>query len=228
MARVRGKNVIVLFNDNGDWKHYACGRSCTLDVETEMIETSIKGQGAFKTNIPVVHSFSGTIDGLVNIEKANTLSIADLQNKQLTKTMLQVRFQSTDDEGHVFSNSGNFYISKSSYTGTHNDMATFSISLIGTGVLSSLFTPTPVITSILKPMYRYEYLATTSTNTFTAPDLINKYIGEVSKDGVSYSPLITSGTPNNKGVLYEANFGKITFAQNIEAGEMVVVLYRSL
>ena len=83
MELVKGEDVVVLFYEGGEWKNYACARACTLTVNTSVIETTTTGAGNYTTIIPEKHSFTGSIDGLVNLDNGDGLSLADLRARQL-------------------------------------------------------------------------------------------------------------------------------------------------
>jgi hypothetical protein len=75
-------------------------------------------------------------------------------------------------------------------------------------------------------VFRLEYSAIGGEAGFTDTNLINKKILEVSKDGISFSELIFSGSPIDKEVLYQSITGAVTFGILLEADEEVVVLYQ--
>lgn len=137
--RVRGKNVLVFIKSGTEMKLYACGRSCTLDVETEFIETSVSGSGRFSTYAPTKTSFSGTLTGVFMINKVGMLSLADLRQSQIAQTKLLMRFQRTSDKGEVYTEEASFFISRTSDEGSYDNISTFNIDLKGTGVIAAVF-----------------------------------------------------------------------------------------
>ena len=149
MSKVRGKNVIVFFYDVGNaiWKQYACAMSCDLNLNTDIAETSIVGAGNWATFRGIKNSFDGYITGLTNLNKKNTLSLLDLRTKQISFMELLMRFQRTDEDGNVYLDEGKFIISKSSDSGPHESMNSFTIDLKGTGVLTKTVTIGGVTTS---------------------------------------------------------------------------------
>jgi hypothetical protein len=71
----------------------------------------------------------------------------------------------------------------------------------------------------------FDYTATGGELSFTDPTIENKSVYGVSRDGVSASKILSSGTPTGKEALYELD-GTITFASALEPGEQVKVLYQ--
>jgi len=227
MSVVRGDNVIIYILDNGVWKLYACARSCTLDVATEILETTVSGHGDWKSYVATVNSFSGSFDGVVNLDMPDMLSLPQLRALQVARIPLMFRMQRTDEDGNVYTDEGTIILTRSSDTGTYNDVNTFAIDFTGTGALTQLFTVTPG--TINSNDMRYEFTATSSGQTeFTFSGLTNKYLLSVVKDGVECSRILTAGTPVNKEVKYTASTGTFEFAQTWEPGEEGVIVYREI
>lgn len=227
MAKVHGKDVAVLFYDEGEdaWVPYACGRSGTLETVTELIETSVTGAGPWRTYKPKVNTFTASIEGLVNLNTPNKLSVADLRAKQINWELLLIRWQREDMAGNYYTDEFYAYITSVVDVHSFDNVMTFDVALQGTGELVQIFTPTPIIRGIV---YRYEYTATGGEKYFTAPILVNKDVLEVNNDGLGYSPIITSGTPIGKEAKYNAGAGRVDFPYALEPGQQVYVLYQDL
>ena len=149
MSKVRGKNVLVLFYDvaSATYKPYACAMSCDLNLNTDIVETSIVGAGSWATFRGIKNSFDGSISGLTNLQKANHLTLFDLRTKQIAFTELLMRFQRTDEDGNVYLDEGKFIISKSSDSGPNESMNSFTIDLKGTGQITKTVTIGGVVTT---------------------------------------------------------------------------------
>lgn len=131
-----GTNVQVYIDVSGTLTLYGCALTVTLDLVTEFIETSVTGTGRFATFLPTKNSFTGTLDGLTSLENPLILSLPDLRARQIAQELLSMSFVSINGDGDTYTESADFYISSSSFTGSFNDMSHFSVSLQGTGVLS--------------------------------------------------------------------------------------------
>ncbi len=142
MATVNGKNVIVRIYDNG-WKLYACARSCSLTVSTSTVETSVTGSGVWASFEPQKHSWSVTLEGVVNLDHDSNLTLYDLRVKQIAMEKLQVQYERTDEDGNVYYDNGIGIIVNSSDEGAVDNVASFTIELQGTGALVSVFEPAP-------------------------------------------------------------------------------------
>lgn len=223
MSLVAGENFIFYIYDGGIWKMYVCARSGNMSINTETIETTVTGSGNYKTNEPTVHSFTASIDGVISLNVSGSLGIADLQALQLNKTKLLCRFTQTSQAGDTYVKEAYFFITNSTDTGSFDGVATFNLSLIGTGSITQIFTPPSPTTGI---MYRYPAMGatappTTGSSTFTAIGLGGKSIINVVKDGRGSSDIILSGTPVGNEVLYETSGsdGIFTWALPFEDGE---------
>lgn len=225
MATVNGKNVKVFIYDNGGWRLYACATSCSINVTTSTVETSTTGSGVWATFKPQKNSWTGTLEGVVNLDEPGQLNLADLRAKQIGFIEFLVNFERTDEAGNVYTDAGVAIITNSSDSGPINDVATFTIDLQGTGVLQQQFIPTPLP---LSAVTRYQGTASGGETTINIPSIVNKDILSVVKDGIGNCLIITSGTPASKEVLYDIATGDFTWAIPFEPGETYYILYQSI
>lgn len=224
MGKVLGRNVIVYVYDGGDWKPYACGRSVSLTVSTEMIETSVSGSGVWSTFAPVKHSWTATIDGIVSLEESGQITLPELREKQYDFQSMQIRYQRTSVESEVYTESGVCYITNSTDSASFDDLNLFNIELVGTGPLSQVYDPTPNLNG---KMYRHEFTGGSGT-TYVNAALINKDVIEVVRDGIGYSKLKLTGSPVDKEVIYTAASGTFTWAIPLEPGEEGYITYQNM
>jgi hypothetical protein len=224
MDLVLGKNIVVYTFIGGVWKMFACARTASFSLSTSMLETVAIGSGSFANFVPQKHSFTGSIDGLINLDNTN-LRLSDFRALQLAKTKLLMRFERTGQSGDVYSTEGNFYITNSEDTGSYADVSTFSITLQGTGKLIEVFTPIPSPTLTTK-MNRLEYTGTGGEFSFTDASLIGKDVLSIHKDGLGFSKIILSGTPINKEAKFDNVTGTIEFGVPFEPSEEAYVLYQ--
>jgi len=234
MSLVRGENVIVAeYNSIIDgWVLYGCARTCSLNVTTDFVETSVSGTGKFATFKPSKISVSGSLEGLVNIGATNLLSLSDLRKKQLDGTPILLRFQRIAIDGvNNYVDEFTCYISASEDNGAVDGMNSFTVEFKGTGQLTQLFTATPLVpvtpgTPIYSNLQRIEYTGTGGETVVTLAGLIGKTVLAVHKDGIGNSKLITSGTPSDKQVKFTTATGVLQFAIPFEPGEESYILFR--
>ena len=141
--KVAGKNVVVFIKVGDDWVLYACATSATLNVTTEVLETSVSGNGKFASFIPTKNSFTGTLEGVTSLEESPKLSLYDLRQRQLAQELLRMKYQRTDSAGNLYTDEASFYIISSSDVGSFDDMNNFSIEMQGTGILEQSIESNP-------------------------------------------------------------------------------------
>lgn len=210
---VLGKNVTVFKFDESitAWVPYACARSCNFTLDIDTIETSISGSGKFRTYLPVSNAFTGDTEGLTQLGKANHLSVADLMQLALNHTIMLMRFEDIAENGDAFIKEAYFFITNVTQTASFDNVATFSVTLQGTGELTLVYEPTPIIQGV---MYRQEFILPAGETEVTIPQVngvsIENIIG-VGLDGYDYPNIIGSGTPIGSEVKYISAGAKLTF-----------------
>jgi predicted secreted protein len=224
MSLVKGENFIFyIFNTT--WKMYVCARSGNMSINTDTIETTAPGNGNYKTFKPTVHSFTASIDGVISLNVTGSLTLPELQALQLAKTKLLCRFTQTSQDGDVYTKECYFYITNSTDTGSFDGVATFSLSLQGTGGITQIYTPpTPITPGDMRyPEQGDTAPATTGAYTWSLPGLnpSNTKLTNVVKDGRGSNNIILSGTPVGNEVLFEADGsdGLLTWSVPFEDGE---------
>lgn len=137
MGAVNGKNVVFRVYDEvtSSWRVYACARSCSLTVSTALVETSVTGSGQWASYKPQKHGWTGSVEGVVNLDDDNGLTLYDLRQKQIGMEEIQIQYERTDTDGNIYLDNGKCYISSSADTGSVDTVATFSLELQGTGEL---------------------------------------------------------------------------------------------
>lgn len=225
MGKVAGKDVLALIFYNGQWRNYACGLSISMDVTTDFIETSTRGNGKSKTFIPTMDEWTATLEGVMTLEQSGLLSLPDFRDIQDAQMALLLRSQHTDDVGNIYTEEGTAYISRTTDTGAVEGAATFTIELRGTGARTRIYTTTA--TSSL-PVMRLEYTGVGGEDSFTAALLVGKTAIAIFRDGLEQSKLLLTGTPINKEVLFDRTTGTLTFdaGNPLATGEEVAVLYQ--
>jgi hypothetical protein len=228
MEKIEGKYCLLESYNDGNWVQWACARSCTFISTVEYIETTVTGAGKDKHFTPTVNSFIGTIEGISVFEDGSTdfLALSQLRIKQLGHELQRVRYLRGNKANTLFyTTAADFYISEISDTSSFDNVNTFNINLIGTGVPDhTIITPPTIITKVK----RFEYAGTGGEVSFTSSTLINKDILSVVKDGLGQCRIITSGSPASKEVKYTTGTGQFTFAVQFEAGEPAYVIYQDM
>lgn len=229
---VAGENFIFHIYNGGVWKPYYCARSGNISVNTETIETSTTGAGVWRTYETTANSFSGQIDGVMSVDTTTSIQWSELRTLQFAQTKLLCRFTATSGAGDLYIEEAYFIITNSVATGSFDGVATFSVSLQGTGAITQVYTPpTPNPTGTV---YRYPAAGATAPVTpgesvVTIAGLGSKTILSVFKDGIGNNDIILTGTPVDKEVLYQTSGsdGIFTWAQAFD-GENFYILYQNI
>jgi len=210
---VRGENVTVFKYDDSifAWVPYACARSCSFVIETDTIETSITGSGKYRTFIPRSNASTGSLEGLTQLGLVNNLSVADLITLQINHEILLMRWEDVADNGQVFTKELEMFITNTTQTASFDNVATFSVSLQGTGTITLVYTPTPIIQGI---MYRKEFIVPANEDSIVLAELDGITIDNIISiilDNSDASIIIGSGTPIGQEVKYNSSGATITF-----------------
>lgn len=222
---VAGQDFVIYIFDGGVWKLYVCATSGELNVSTDMIETSIAGNGLWASFIPSKNSFTLTLSGVVSLNVVEALTLPELRQIQVAQKPLLTRFQRTDVSGNVYTDEFTFFITNSTDSGSFDGVNIFNISGQGTGPITQIFTPTVPVPIGAGLVYRYDYTATANETGFTDSGLIGKTILEVNTDGVG-NQVIFSGTPVGSEVKYISSTGQFIWAIPMEPGEGIYILYQ--
>lgn len=139
MGKVRGDDVVLSIFDAGvdDFVPFACARGITFDISREMIETSITNSGVFKTFIPGPGECSGTIDGLVFIQKDVTTNfdLGRMYDLLIAGTYVSIKYYETDIDGAYFlEKEVGAYFESITETASFDNISTFSATFKGVGL----------------------------------------------------------------------------------------------
>ncbi|MCZ2397118.1 MAG: hypothetical protein LC100_11315 [Chitinophagales bacterium] len=132
MAKIKGKNVLVQILKNDVWTDFGCAISVSLDVTTEMIETSEKGAGKFATFLPSKISFTGSLSGYVDLTK---LSLKEFREYQLAGTRLKMIWKRTEG-ADTYTESAEFFVINTHDEASYIGFNSYTVDLQGTGVLT--------------------------------------------------------------------------------------------
>lgn len=225
MSKVRGDNVVFTFFNGGFYKPYACALNGTLEISSDIIETSVSGSGNWANWEYSRDSWGGACDGLVSLQETNKLDLAELQALQIAHTKILMRCTRTSDTGEVYESVGYVLITGSSDTGNFGGMDTFSITFKGTGALSQSFVPSP----INPPGTMHSFFI----NLTGAQTGATSYTMATDKEIIGAFRLqdyiiITTGTPNVNEIKYVAATGVLSWLVPLEVDEFIHIQYQDV
>ena len=132
MAKIKGKNVLVQLFKNDVWTDFGCAISVSLDVNTEMLETSEKDAGKFATFLPSKISFTGSLSGYVDLTK---LSLKEFREYQLAGTRLKMIWKRTEGTD-TYTESAEFFVTNTHDEASYIGFNSYTVDLQGTGPLT--------------------------------------------------------------------------------------------
>lgn len=138
MGLVNGKDVVLQLDNGTEFVPIGCARSITFDIQREFIDTSITGQGIWKTSVPAAGSFSATIEGLVFLAADDNTKIQMnyLYQALMNGSFINVLFVDSDNESNQLTKTFSGYIETITETASFDNMTTFSATIKGIGLPS--------------------------------------------------------------------------------------------
>lgn len=133
MALLNGNDVTLMIYKDGVYSGVACNASCSLNIETDLYETTFYESGNFRQWIPNKHSI--TIDGSGPIFLGETITVADVIQWQLNRTLVSFQFEMVSGADSV-AVAGMGYIISSTIDGTVNQAATCDYTIQVNGVIT--------------------------------------------------------------------------------------------
>jgi predicted secreted protein len=139
MGKVRGEDVVIKFDIAHNYPILGCARTITFDLQQDMIETSVKGTGRFRTYVPGAMSWSGTIEGLtfINQNYSENYGLSQFYDDLINKVQVTIIWYQLDEFGTTFLQKiGYGYIESINETSSFDNMATFTANFKGSGPIT--------------------------------------------------------------------------------------------
>lgn len=232
MSVIRGKDVILRVQYNGELKPIACARTCLLNTECDLGETSSKNTGAWKTFRGTKLSWDIAGSGLCSEDMNHT--VPQLRQLQFSRQAVFITFTATDPNGIVENFSGFCIITHVGTEGTYNANYEYEFTAQGIGELI-------IDNEVSEPneccdeLWEYYTGVGGEYETSAFPTLVDVTIsGRVYRDGLAYTPSGANhdgtATPVGKQFQYDSANGKIIFSTDLpplEPGELVDIPYKT-
>lgn len=143
LTPIAGKDIDLLVEKDGDYVVFGCIRTATLNMGADTLDASCKGSGGWSESIPGTKNWSIDADGVYRKvtapDDADNLSFDELIAAWKAGESVQVRF-GTGGVGDVMQ-AGTAIITSLSIDAPMDGEATASVTLQGTGELSSYTVP---------------------------------------------------------------------------------------
>jgi predicted secreted protein len=224
---VIGKNIMLYRYDAETETDipFACSTNCSFNVTVDQKEVTSQSSAWYREYRNDIASWNITCDGLVTLDNYGYLFLLELQQ---SRESIIVKFVIDNGVDGLVIISGTCNMTSLTINGPYKDIATYSVSLQGSGAYGTSGTSiTPSGTVIVGgSVYSKGYTAIGGETTITWSDMLGKTCLYVSRGGVDVQAIITSGTPVDEEVKWNSVTGVLTFSRVLEAGEFVRALFQ--
>jgi predicted secreted protein len=230
MAAVIGNNVMLYWHrtdvDPEVDVAFACSTTCNFNVNVDQKEVTSQTSAWFREFKNDVATWNVTCDGLITLSGFSYLFMLE---KQLAREPIEIKFVVDNGVDGLVVIAGICNISSLSINAPQKDVATYNISLQGTGAYNTTGTsvdPEGIIIVGANPVKTKGYTAAGGETTITFTDTIGYACLYVSRGGVDVQGIITSGTPIDEEVKFVSSTGVLTFSRALGSGEFVRALFQ--
>jgi predicted secreted protein len=228
MAAVIGNNVMLYWHrtdvDPEVDVAFACSTNCTFNVNVEQKEVTSQSSAWFREYKNDVATWSVTCDGLITLSGFSYLFMLE---KQLSRTPIEIKFVVDNGVDGLTIINGICNITSLSINAPQKDVATYNISLQGSGAYNTTGTevdPSGVIIVGANPVKTKGYTASGGETSITFADTIGYACLYVSRGGVDAQNILTTGVPTGDDVKFVSATGVLTFGRALAAGEYIRML----
>ena len=230
MGAVIGQNIMLYWHrtdvDPEEDVAFACSTNCTFNVNVDQKEVTSQTSAWFREYKNDVATWSVTCDGLITLTGFSYLFMLD---KQLTREPIEIKFVVDNGVDGLTIINGTCNISSLAINAPYKDVATYNVSLQGTGAYNTTGTevnPEGVIIVGSNPVKTKGYTASGGETSITFADTIGYACLYVSRGGVDAQNILTTGTPTGDDVKFISSTGVLTFGRALEAGEYIRGLFQ--
>jgi len=222
MNNVAGKNIMLYYHNpitNTDIP-FACSTNCTFSVQVGQKEVTSQTSAWYKEFKNDIASWTISCDGLITLENYGYLYLLNLQQ---SRASIQVKFVIDNGTLGLVIISGTCNLTSLQINGPWKDVATYAVSLQGTGAYGTTGTSvTPGGTVIVAGgvVSDKQYTAAGGETTITWTDMIGKVCLYVSRGGIDVRDILTT-TPSGEQVQWNTTTGVLTFARALESDEFI-------
>jgi predicted secreted protein len=230
MGAVIGNNVMLYWHrtdvDPEVDVAFACSTNCTFNVSVDQKEVTSQSSAWFREYKNDVATWNVTCDGLITLTGFSYLFMLE---KQLAREPIEIKFVVDNGVDGLTIINGTCNISSLAINAPQKDVATYNISLQGTGAYNTTGTevdPSGVIIVGANPVRTKGYTASGGETSITFSDTIGYSCLYVSRGGVDAQNILTTGTPTGDDVKFTTSTGVITFGRPLAAGEYIRGLFQ--
>jgi len=230
MGAVIGNNVMLYWHrtdvDPEVDVAFACSTTCTFNVNVDQKEVTSQSSAWFREYKNDVATWNVTCDGLITLTGFSYLFMLE---KQLAREPIEIKFVVDNGVDGLTIINGTCNISSLAINAPQKDVATYNISLQGTGAYNTTGTevdPSGVIIVGSNPVKTKGYTASGGETSITFADTVGYTCLYVSRGGIDVQGIITSGVPIDEQVKFVSSTGVLTFSRALGSGEFVRALFQ--
>jgi len=230
MAAVIGNNVMLYWHrtdvDPEVDVAFACSTTCTFSVSIDQKEVTSQTSAWFREYKNDVAIWTVSCDGLITLSGFSYLFMLD---KQLTREPIEIKFVVDNGVDGLVIINGICNITSLAINAPMRDVATYNVSLQGSGAYNITGTqvdPSGVIIVGANPVKTKGYTASGGETSITFADTIGYACLYVSRGGVDAHNILISGTPTGDDVKFVSATGVLTFGRPLAAGEYIRALFQ--
>ena len=209
MTPIKGQNIVLYATVDGSDYPFACGRNCTLSVQQDMLEVTNYNSARAREFKPNFYQWTVDCDGLIGYDNAQ-VTYANIIQYLKNAEAISIKF-SVDLGALGYDNyTGTAYITSVELSGNVKEIASYSVSLQGSGVLSVTSGLTPGVGGAIVGIYTATGGETSFTPTYTPSWPTGAVAYYVSRGGIQVENILTTGTPTNNDVTVATANGQVT------------------
>lgn len=229
--KVNGKNIMLYYHEapseaypSGRDIPFACSTNCTFNVQTGQKEVTSQTSAWYREYKIDVATWTVNCDGIVTLNGYGYLNFLNIQQN---RTPISIKFVIDNGTDGLVIISGTTNLSNFQINAPWKDIATYSVSLQGTGAYSTSGTSVnPSGTVIVGgSVYDKQYVAAGAETTINWTDMIGKTCLYVSRGGVDVREIVSSGATGEQ-VAWNSATGVLTFPRALESDEFVRGLFQ--
>jgi predicted secreted protein len=205
---------------------FACSTTCTFNVSVDQKEVTSQTSAWFREYKNDVATWNVSCDGLITLTGFSYLFMLD---KQLAREPIEIKFVVDNGVDGLVVIAGTCNISSLAINAPQKDVATYNISLQGTGAYNTTGTsvsPEGIIIVGANPVLTKGYTAAGGETSITFADTVGYTCLYVSRGGIDVQGIITSGVPIDEQVKFVSSTGVLTFSRALGSGEFVRALFQ--
>lgn len=229
--KVNGKNIMLYYYEapsetypEGRDIPFACSTNCTFNVQVGQKEVTSQTSAWYREYKIDIASWTINCDGVVTLNGYNYLNFLDIQKN---RTPINIKFVIDNGTDGLVIIGGTTNLVNFQINGPWKDIATYSVSLQGTGEYSTSGTNINPSGTIIAngSVFNKQYVAAGGETTITWSDMIGKTCLYVSRGGVDVREIVST-TPTGEQVRWNSLTGVLTFARALESDEFVRGLFQ--